>query len=68
MNVSTYKLQNLAKLINRKMPKNTGFVLLTFPVGAGIASYVSNIEKQMLLTKLKETVAQLEQKEDIKEN
>lgn len=56
----------LADLLKELLPKEWGFVLLTYPFGGvkGLANYVSNAQRQDIIKFLRETANRLEKGTD----
>ncbi len=61
------KMRNLAAFVTRKLPKGWGFAIVVFPFHRpGISNYVSNAQRQDMITALRETADRLEQRQDFR--
>lgn len=63
-NMTEPELENhfntLARDIKKRLPPNTGFLLLAAPFGTGTAQYVSNVERKDSIDWMKETIKRWE--------
>lgn len=62
----TAHFQAIAREISRRVPANTGFILLASPFGrSGVSQYVANGQREDCISWLRETADRLESKDTV---